>query len=285
VRSAARGPSWLLALVALTAVACAGTGDRETSREARVIVRGSDTMVMLAERWAEAYDAEAGVVVEVSGGGSGTGIAALGNGTTDVATASRRMTEDERVHIERERGEVVECVVALDAVAIYVHEDNPIAAVSLPEIAAIYRGRITRWSELGGDDAAIAAYSRENSSGTYAFFKEQVLEWHDLAAPVQSLPGTAAVIRAVARDRHAIGYGGIASASGARVVPLRGDDGTLAHPTFDEAMAGRYPLTRPLYVYVLADGSDAARGLVAWVLSPAAQQLVEHAGFFPVGGA
>lgn len=286
MRSSSRGSAWLLALAALLVWACTSAAGRDGRAAPRIVVRGSDTMVMLAQRWAEAYAAEEGVVVEVSGGGSGTGIAALANGTADVATASRLMTDDERTRIEAARGAVVEQVVALDAVAIYVHEDNPVDAIRLRDVAAIYRGHTTRWSALGGVDRPIAVYSRENSSGTYAFFKERVLEWHDLAPEVQSLPGTAAVVRAVARDPHALGYGGIATASGVRAVPILGDDGVLSRPTREETMAGAYPLARPLYVYYVsaAAGGPAGR-FVDWVTSWAGQRLVEQAGFFPVGGA
>lgn len=285
MRSAPSRSTWLLLLVMLLGWACASVAGRDGADEARIVVRGSDTMVALAQRWAEVYGDAHGVVVEVSGGGSGTGIAALANGTADVATASRRMTDEERAHIERDRGPLEERVVALDAVVIYVNEDNPLASASLAEVAAIYRGRATRWRELGGDDEPIAAYSRENSSGTYTFFKEHVLGWHDLAAHVQCLPGTAAVVRAVASDRHAMGYGGAATASGVRIVPLRLADGTLSHPTGEAVRAGAYPLARPLYVYVLATAPDPVRRFVDWTTSAAAQDLSERAGFFPTGDA
>lgn len=285
MRSASSRPALLLLLMALLGWACTSAAGREGSDAVRIVVRGSDTMVTLAQRWAEVYGDAHGIVVEVSGGGSGTGIAALANGTADVATASRRMTEEERAHIERDRGPLEERVVAIDAVVIYVNEDNPLGAVSLAEVAAIYRGRTTRWGELGGDDEPIAAYSRENSSGTYAFFKEHVLGWHDLAPHVQCLPGTAAVVRAVASDRHAMGYGGLATASGVRILPLRLADDTLSQPTREAVRAGAYPLARPLYVYVLAAAPDAVRWFVDWTTSSDAQGLTERAGFFPTGDA
>lgn len=261
--------------------ACAGGTTRDAAA-GRIVVRGSDTMITLAERWAETYASATGIAVEVSGGGSGTGIAALANGTTDIATASRRMTPAERARIEHDRGPILERIVALDAVAIYVHLENPIPAMSLDEVARVYRGQTTRWRDLGGDDATIATYSRENSSGTYSFFKEEVLAWHDFAPATQCLPGTAAVVRAVARDRHAIGYGGIATSSAVRPMPIRAADGTLSRPTREEATSGRYPLARPLYVYLRA-GAARPIGFVDWMLGADAQGLAEQAGFFPPG--
>lgn len=266
----------------LGAVACSGSHAKSGAGRAgeRVVVRGSDTMVTLAQRWAEAWR-EGDTTVEVSGGGSGTGIAALTNGTADVATASRRVTEAESDRLRKRAGPAVETIVALDAVAIYVNEASPLESLSIDQVSRIYQGEIRRWSEVGGPARPIAIYSRENSSGTYAFFKERVLGERDFASEVQCLPGTAAVVRAVARDPHAIGYGGIAAARGVRALSIRTDRDRVVAPTRSAALSGEYPLARPLFLYLRADASPAAQRFVAWTRNPAATALAEHAGFYP----
>ncbi len=255
----------------------AACGQRGPGAPATVTVRGSDTMAVLLRRWAHAYSSAR---VDVSGGGTGTGIAALGNGTTDVAAASRPMTTEERRSTEVRRGPIVESVVALDAVAVYVHAESPLAVVALEDVARVYRGAIDVWSDLGGERRRIARYSRENSSGTYAFFRERVLGGAFFAPDVQCLPGTAAVVRAVARDRYAIGYGGIASASGVRVLGLRASSGAVTRPTREDAVSGVYPLARPVFVYHAQRTRPEVTAFVTWLRSLEAQRLAEAAGFF-----
>ena len=270
-------------LALLLLIACSGHfGETPSGGHERVTVRGSDTFVVLMQRWAERYSSERpGISVEVSGGGTGTGIAALGAGTTDIATASRAMTPAERETIEKRGGHVVETIVALDAIAIYVHESNPIAALDLPTLKRVFRGKVRDWREIGGTSGAIVLYSRENSSGTYAYFKEHVLEKEDFAAEAQTLPGTAAVVGAVSHDPGAIGYGGISSAtSGVKVIPLVTGKGTFS-PTLDDARAGRYPLARPLFVYAKAEAPARVSAFVTWLTTDEAQDLARGAGFFP----
>jgi phosphate transport system substrate-binding protein len=276
--------------IAVVTVACSGrygASKRGSAHSQKVSVRGSDTMVILMQRFAERYMQDNPTVsVEVSGGGSGTGIAALENGTADLATASRAITPAERASIESKRhAGVRETVVALDAIAIYVHPSNPVASLSLADLSNLYRGNVHRWSTFGGRDAPVVLYGRENSSGTYSYFKEHVLGRLDFAAETQSLPGTAAVIHAVRHDRNGIGYGGIAYANGVRVVPIRAPNGTLELPTREAASVGRYPLARPLFVYDVAAPGTATAKLRAFLLGPSAQAVVEDVGFFPVPGA
>jgi phosphate transport system substrate-binding protein len=196
------------ALALLVLGACA------SPRPRAVTIKGSDTMVLLGQRWAENYMAQhSGAVIQVTGGGSGTGIAALINGTTDICQSSRPIKSDEREQLARAAGEPPhETVVARDGLAVYLHESNPLGSLTLPQLKAIYTGEVVNWREVGGPDAPIVLYGRENSSGTYEYFKEHVLEKQDFAPAVQTLPGTAAVVNAVARDRNGIGYGGAAYA-------------------------------------------------------------------------
>jgi phosphate transport system substrate-binding protein len=240
-------------------------------------------MVILAQTWAEAFmAADTGTSVQVSGGGSGTGITALIEGTADIATASRPIEPSEAAAIATQRGaEPVVTEVAIDAIAIYVHRDNPIEALPLATVKRMFRGGVQDWSELGVDLGPVVLYSRENSSGTYAYFKEHVLDDEDLAADAQTLPGTAAVINAVSKDEGGIGYGGIGYGAGVRVVPLQVGDDAIA-PDVNTARDGRYPLSRPLLMVTVGPPTGVVADYIAFTHSPAGQALVEGLGFFPL---
>ena len=259
-----------------------GEGD---GRGAMITIRGSDTMVILTQSWAEAYmGAREDVAVQVSGGGSGTGIAALINGTVDLATASRGIKDHERGQLREAQGdEAVETRVAIDAVAVYVHEANPVPSLTLAELEGIYRGSITRWSQLGGPDEPLVLYGRENNSGAYSFFRDEVLHGYDFAPETQTLSGTSAVIHAVSQDLGGIGYGGIAYSEGVRRVPLARRAGAPAvMPDLGEAVTGRYPLARYLYVYTAGEPQGAAEDFLEFVLSPAGQRVIEGVGYYPL---
>ncbi len=246
-------------------------------------VKGSDTMVQLVQRWAHGFARGLpGTRVQVTGGGSGVGLAALENGGTELAASSRPITEAERARLRAQWGsEPVEHVVARDAVTFYVHASNPVGPLTVEQLAAIYLGDVTNWRELGGADAPIVVYSREGTSGTYAFVKERLLHGQDFTVRAQLLPGTAAVVNAVAEDPHGIGYGGAAFARGVRVVELDTPRGPVP-PSEATVGSGDYPLARELYLYRRAPGTADARAFVGWVLSEPGQQLVAAAGFFPV---
>ncbi|HJL03670.1 MAG TPA: PstS family phosphate ABC transporter substrate-binding protein [Polyangiaceae bacterium LLY-WYZ-15_(1-7)] len=277
-----------LLLASVLALAACGSAEARQARRARTItVRGSDTMVILAQRWAQAYmDAHPGIAIQVSGGGSGTGVAALLNGTTDLANASRELRESEREQLRERRGtEPLVLRVAIDAVAVYVHEDSPIRALDVPTVRRLFRGRVDGWSALGGPDAPIVLYSRENNSGTYAYFKEAVLDRHDFAAEAQSLPGTAAVIHAVSRDLGGIGYGGIGYGEGVRAIaiaPAPGAEAVLPSP--EATVSGAYPLARHLQVVLAGPPEGPLADYLRWLLSDAGQAVVEDVGFFPLPG-
>lgn len=253
-----------------------------------VTLKGSDTMVILAQRWAEVFMREhAGFTIQVTGGGSGTGIAALINGTTDVATASRPMKDAEKAQVQAQRnGPANEIRVAVDALAVYVPEANPVQELSVPQLSKIFRGEITNWRQVGGPDAPIVLYGRENNSGTYVYFKEHVLDDADFAASTQTLPGTAAVINAVARDRNGIGYGGIAYAQGVRPLRIKPtDDAPAVTPDMTTATNGTYPLARFLFFYTVGEPSGATKSFVDWVLSPPGQAVIENVGYYPLPAA
>lgn len=269
--------------VCLLFAACDAGGPANRSRP--ITVKGSDTMVILVQRWAETYMKQRpGTRIQVTGGGSGTGIAALINGGTDICDASRPMKARERELVRRRYArEVTEIPVALDGVSIYVHQSNPVRQLSQAQLKGIYTGRITRWRDVGGADARIVVYSRENNSGTYMFFKEHVLGNEDFAHEVQTLPGTAAVVNAVSRDPASLGYGGIAYATGIRGVPVSGGEG---QPAFEASMAnvrnGTYPLSRQLFFYTVGEPAGGVKAFVDWVLGPEGQNICETVGYFPL---
>lgn len=250
-----------------------------------ITVKGSDTMVILAQRWAETYMAKnSGVVIQVTGGGSGAGIAALINGTTDICNASRPMKDSEREKLkQRYNTSGVEIKVAIDGVAIYVHESNPVRELSLAQIKALYTGTITNWKDVGGPDARIILYSRENNSGTYVYFKEYVLGGEDFAASALNMPGTAAVVNAVAKDRFGIGYGGAAYAKGIKELKVKKDDTSPAYePTEENIRTGNYPISRFLYMYTRSRPTGTLKRYIDWILSDEGQEVVSKVGYFPI---
>ena len=252
---------------------------------AAVTVKGSDTMVILAQRWAEAYmKKNPGKKVQVTGGGSGTGISALINGTTDIASASRPMKDDEKGTLrKRFNTPGHETVVAKDGIAIYVNESNPIAELTVEQLRTIYQGDVANWKQVGGPDAPIVLYSRENSSGTYVFFKEHVLANGDYSPRAQTLPGTAAVVNAVAKERNGIGYGGAAYAKGVKEVKVKASPAAPAlAPTAEGVKSGTYPLSRDLYMYTRSQPSGEAKGFIDYCLSPEGQEIVAKVGYYPV---
>ncbi len=269
---------------ALTAaLALAGCGGR--NRSDTVTLKGSDTMVILGQRWAEAYMAShEGAVIQVTGGGSGTGIAALINGTTDICEASREMKQAERDQMQEKYGRPpVEITMAKDGLSVYLNDANPVKALTLAQLSAIYTGQTTNWKQVGGNDAPITLYGRENSSGTYEYFKERVMEGADYASAVQTLPGTAAVVNAVARDPNGIGYGGAAYAKGVFECGVKEtDDSAPVLPSAKTVADGSYPISRGLYYYLRTPPEGAEKDFIDFALSPEGQKIVSEVGYFPL---
>lgn len=248
-----------------------------------ITVKGSDTLLLLGQRWAEVYmERNPGVVIQVTGGGSGVGIAALINGSTEICQASRNMKDSEKKKLrERYFSLGAEIPVAKDGVTIYVHEKNSVNELTLDQIKDIYTGKITNWKQVGGQDAKIVLYGRENSSGTYVFFREKALRNADYSASMQSLPGTSAVVNAVSKDQSGIGYGGAAYAKGIKELAIKTDKGSF-RPTAEHVKSGSYPLARDLYWYLRSKPSGEVKKLVDWILSPEGQEIVTKVGYFPI---
>ncbi len=250
-----------------------------------ITVKGSDTMVILGQRWAETYMGKnKGTTIQVTGGGSGTGIASLINGTCDIAESSRPMRDSEKDQTRQKRGKaVVELPVALDALAVYVHEKNPISELTIPQLKGIYTGAVKNWKDVGGRDERIILYGRENSSGTYVYFKEHVLENADYFPTTQTLPGTAAVINAVARDTRGIGYGGIAYGKGIKHLRVKKDASSPAvEPSMANAQSGAYPISRFLFWYFAGEPAGDLKKFADWVMTKDGQSVVENVGYYPL---
>ena len=248
-------------------------------------IKGSDTMVLLGQRWAEQYMAKnPATSLQVTGGGSGTGISALINGTTDICQASRAMSAGEKANLrDRYNTPGVEIPVARDGLSVYVNAANSMKEINMDQLKLIFTGKITNWKELGGADAKIIVYSRENSSGTYVFFKEHVLKNADYTSRAQSMPGTAAVVNAVSKEKNAIGYGGAAYAKGIRVLPVKKDDSSAAvSPDLAHVQDGSYPLSRPLFFYTRNNPAGDIKSFIDWVLSKDGQDIVTKVGYFPI---
>jgi phosphate transport system substrate-binding protein len=249
-----------------------------------ISVKGSDTMVILGQRWAETYMKDnPGVTIQVTGGGSGTGIAALINATTDICESSRPMKDKERADVKAKRGvEAVETKVALDALAVYVSQKNDLDEMSVPTLARIYKGEAKTWKDVGGKSAKpIVLYGRENNSGTYGFFKEHVLENKDFAPNVQTLAGTAAVVAAVKGDDSGIGYGGIAYSEGVKLLKLKKTEADPAiAASYDTAQNGSYPLSRFLFFYTAGEPTGSVKKFIDWVLSDSGQKVIEEVGYY-----
>jgi len=248
-------------------------------------VKGSDTMVIMAQRWAEAYmNAHPDVTVQVTGGGSGTGISALINGTTDICDASRPMKGSERESLKSRYASLgVEIKSAKDGLAVYLNDASPVEELSLDQLKAIYTGDITNWKDVGGPDAKIIVYGRENNSGTYVFFRDNVLRGKDYTSTMQSLPGTAAVVNAVSKDKFGIGYGGAAYGKGIKFVKVKKDAGTPGvAPSAATVKDGSYPLSRYLYMYLKSRPTGAIKDYIDWILGAEGQDIVTKVGYFPV---
>ena len=233
-------------------------------------VKGSDTLLPLTQELAEDYLEEhpEGEVI-VTGGGSGVGIAALMENTTDIAMASRRIKFGEKMKFAEAGLEAREVIVAYDALAVVVNPSNPVTQLTREQLEDIFRGKITNWKEVGGEDRKIVVYSRETSSGTYEFFKESVLDNKNYMSSILSMPATGAIIQSVKQTKGAIGYIGLAYLN-RYVKPLA------------TAADGSYPIVRPLYYYYDAAKEQTVSSFISYALSPEGQKSVLEQGFVPV---
>lgn len=275
--------------------ACGGSSDNGSTPNKDIIQNaGSDTMVNLAQAWAESYAGVAPTVsVEVSGGGSGTGVAALINGTVDIANTSRQMKPEELERAKQNTGQQpIEFIVGFDALAVYVHKDNPLEEITIAQLADIYgeKGTLDKWSALGIDHKAcesgeIIRISRQSNSGTYHYFRETLLgDTQDFKLGSRDLHGSKDVVELVERTPCAIGYSGMGymteHVKALRVAVKSGD--TAYPPTLETSLNKTYPIARPLYIYSLGEPTGATKTYLDWVMSAEGQKIVEDNGYVPV---
>lgn len=251
-------------------------------------IKGSDTMLVMNQELAQEYmKTHPGTNIQVSGGGSGVGIAALRNNTTDIAAASRLIKPKEVQDFLLNVGiQPIHYSVALDGICIFVNKSNPLNEITLANLGHIFHGDYTNWKEVGGPDLAINVYSRENTSGTYSFVKDEVLQGQDYSPRAQTLPGTAAVYDAVGKDTKGIGYGGIGYNKGVKVLKIKADANSPAYlPTEYNVDNKIYALSRSLNYYLNPRSNNPeADAYIQWVRSPAGQRVVVKAHYFALPG-
>ena len=283
-----------VAAMGLLQVGCGGPNENDAPEKTVIQNAGSDTMVNLAQAWAEDYaGVESTVSVEISGGGSGTGIAALINGTVDIANCSRQMKPEELERAEQNTGmRPVEFVVGYDALAVYVHRDNPLEEISIGQLAQIYgeKGNLTQWTQLGINHTACASdeiirISRQSNSGTYYYFREALLgSTQDFKLGSRDLHGSKDVVDLVGSTPCTIGYSGMGYATEkVKILKITVKEGDTAYPpNLETALDGTYPIARPLYMYTLGEPEGEIKAYIDWVFSEVGQEIVEKNGYVPL---
>lgn len=275
---------WWLVTAAVFGVVVAGTyRGVDAGAGGAITVKGSDTMVNLCTAWAEAFmKNNPGIQVAVTGGGSGTGIAAMLNGTTDICAASRKVAEKE-IQKGTEKGvNFKEFVVALDGLSVVVNKENPVSALSLDQLRKIFNGTYKNWSEVGGPDGKIEVLSRESNSGTFVYFQEEVLKKDNYTQDARLMSSSAAIAQAVSQDKNAIGYFGVAYAKGGEVklIGVKKEEASQPIMPTDEAIKdGSYPISRPLHLYTNGEPTGNIKAFVDFANSDEGQKIVQDIGF------
>ncbi|MFA9290188.1 MAG: PstS family phosphate ABC transporter substrate-binding protein [Solirubrobacteraceae bacterium] len=248
----------------------------------KIKIKGSDTVLPIAQKEAENYMKDnPGKIISVVGGGSGIGITALADKTTDIASSSRKIRIDEKLKFTSAGSSVKEVTIAFDALSVVVNPSNKISQLTKEQLEKIYTGKISNWKELGGDDMKIVVYTRESSSGTYEFFKEKVLSGKNFASSALSLPATGAIVQSIAQTKGAIGYIGIAyDTPSVKQIKVSFNKGkTFIAPSIATAKDKTYPLTRPLFFYYSPKSEALVKGFIEYVLSKKGQDIVTKVGF------
>ena len=289
--------TWILAIgLALTgceAQSSSASGGGAASPQIFIENKGSDTIVNLALAWAEEYQTvDESVRISVTGGGSGTGIAALINGTVDIANASRQIKPEELEAAIENGSDPIEFVIARDAIAVIVNHENPIEQLTLQQISDIYSGKITNWKDVGGDDRVIVRLSRETNSGTHVYFLEEVLRLGEkendtlFSRDTLLLPSSEGITAEVRENPAAIGYDGLGYVTHeVKVVAVaREPQGPFVMPSAQSVNEEQYPIARDLYMYTVGEPVGDVKTYMDWIFSDAAQTIVTELGFVPVIG-
>ena len=252
---------------------------KTTTQKQRIILKGSDTMLMLARKWAEAYmTAYPQVAVYVEGGGSGAGLKALIDGNTDIALSSRIITPGEASQLAQKYKSIgISFIVAKDALSVYLNRENKLQTLTMGDLALIFNGDISNWLIFSERYDAILPVIRPASSGTHLFFKKHVLKEREYSSASIRLPTTKDITSFVSKNKNAIGYGGIAYGDSVFNAPING-----VYPTEENVRNGSYPLSRYLYFYSIDTPSQIVRQFIDWVVSPAGQRIVNQVGYIPL---
>ena len=278
----------LLLLVAIfTGIGCVDnnqndTGEVLTTESSSITVKGSDTVLPLTQAEAEDFMIEnQNMRVTVIGGGSGVGFAALIDGEVPIAMASREIKESEMQKAQQKGINPVEHTIAWDGIAVVVNPDNPVSQLTYEQLQGIYDGNISNWKDVGGEDRAIAVITRDSSSGTYEYFKEEILVDREYRPDALAQPATGGIVQEVSRNKGAIGYIGFAYLDDStKAVALDGGEG-FVEATEENILSGEYPLSRPLYYYTNGEPQGAVKEFVDFVMSPTGQAIVSEIGYFP----
>lgn len=247
-------------------------------------IKGSDTVLPLAQKEAENYIKKNPTAnITVTGGGSGVGISALMDGTTDIAMASRKIKLDEKMKMQQAGKTVIEKTIAFDALAVVVNPKNQVSQLTRQQLEEIFTGKITNWKQVGGADLKIVVYSRETSSGTYEFFKESILKNKNYMSSVLSMPATGAIIQSVSQTPGAIGYVGLAYLNkDVKALKVSYDGKTFVEPTYANAKNKSYPVVRPLFFYYTKKDEAKAKPFVDYLMSAEGQKSVKAIGYIDV---
>lgn len=260
-------------------------GDKATSGATTITVKGSDTVLPLAQQEAEKFMAKnQGAAITVVGGGTGVGLSAMQEGTTDIAMASRGLKTEEKLKLKGAKKDVKEALIAYDALSIIVNPSNKVSQLTREQLEGIFTGKITNWKEVGGADEKIVPYSRETSSGTYEFFKEHVMDKKNYANGILMMPATGSIVQSVSQTKGAIGYIGLAyETKEVKALAVSYDQGkTFVAPSMEAAKNKTYPISRPLFFFYDATSEAKVKPFVDYVLSAEGQNTVQEIGYIPL---
>lgn len=276
----------LFMIPVMSLVSCGGgEKEKEGGEKKSLTIKGSDTVLPLAQMEAEKLMAEnKNISISVIGGGSGVGFTALMEGTTDIAMASRDLKTEEALQFKSAKKDIVKTIIAYDALTVIVNPANKVSQLTREQIEKIFTGEIKNWKEVGGEDLKIVAYSRESSSGTYEYFKEEVLDEKNYASDILSMPATGAIVQSVGQTKGAIGYIGLAYESkSVKNLSVSYDQGkTFIAPSIATAKDKTYPISRPLFFMYDKTNADKVKEIVEFITSEAGQKIVSEIGYIPL---
>jgi phosphate transport system substrate-binding protein len=274
-----------LALFSCNKTANDNTANQTVAPKISITLKGSDTVLPVGQKEAENFmKTDSTCTITVVGGGSGVGIAALLEGTTDIAMASRDLKTDEKLKFQDKKIDLKQTVIGYDALSVIVNPENKVKQLTREQLEDIFTGKIKNWKEVGGDNMKIVIYSRESSSGTYEFFKEHVMSKKNYSADILSVNSNGSMVQSIGQTKGAIGYVGLAYLENSvRALEVSYDSGaTFVMPSLESAKNKTYPISRPLFFFYNSTKYPAYKAFIDYVLSPVGQNTVKDIGYIPV---